>query len=113
VFLSILTVILTIRLAMNPTTRDDRQSTPAPLADQLADRVDPNIATAAELAAIPELGEKRAESITAFRDRYKLRHPGKLAFARLDDLLQISGIGAATAENIEPYLYFPTATTRP
>jgi len=107
VLLSILILIFAIRLALNPRTIDDRRPTATPGANQLADTLDPNIASAAELAAIPDLGEKRAEAIIAFRDNFQLRHPGRPAFVRITDLEQISGIGAATAENVEPYLRFP------
>jgi DNA uptake protein ComE-like DNA-binding protein len=105
--LSILILIFAIRLALNPTTIDDRKPTPAPQTNELADTLDPNTASAAELAAIPDLGEKRAEAIIDFRNRFQSRHPGKPAFGRISDLEQIEGIGAGTAENIEPYLRFP------
>jgi DNA uptake protein ComE-like DNA-binding protein len=106
-FVSILILILAVRLAFNPKTIDDRQPASGSNAAQLDDRIDPNLATAPELAAIPDLGEKRAESIVAFRDRFKARHPNKPPFERLTDLEQIPGIGAATAENMQPYLKFP------
>jgi len=107
--LSILILIFAIRLALNPTTIDDRKPTEAPQANQLADTLDPNTASAAELAAIPDLGEKRAAAIVEFRTQFLSRHPNRLAFQRLSDLEKISGIGPATAENMEPYLTFPAS----
>ena len=105
--------ILAVRLALNPATVNESPSAPAPASNQLADRLDPNTASEAELAAIPDLGEKRAASIVRFREQFQSRHSGSPAFGRLSDLEQVSGIGAATAEALEPYLMFPaSAATR-
>lgn len=110
--LGIVIAILAIHLAMNPTKIGEFKSSEGSGSDQLADRIDPNTATEAELAAIPELGEKRATAIVEFREKFRSRHPNVVAFQKVSDLEQISGIGAATAENMEPYLMFPsTATT--
>ena len=68
--LGILILILAIRLILNPTTVPDPQPAEGPRASELADRVDPNVASEAELAAIPGLGEKRAEAIVEFRRRF-------------------------------------------
>ena len=108
VLLGILLAILIIRLLLNPLTVPNPTTAPGPRADQLADRLDPNTATQAELAAIPELGEKRAAAIVEFRTRFAARHPDRLPFQRLSDLEQITGVGAATAENMEPFLKFPS-----
>ncbi len=105
--LGLLIVTLAIRLLLNPKTVGEFDRHEPATKDQLADRLDPNLATAAELAAIPELGEKRAAAIFAFRERFNSRRPGQPAFTRLSDLEQIPGIGAATAENMAPYLTFP------
>lgn len=86
----------------------------SPLADRLADRIDPNIADVATLAALPGLGVKRAEAMVAFREKVKLREPRAVAFASEFDLLKIRGIGASMVENLRPYLIYPGAgTTRP
>jgi competence ComEA-like helix-hairpin-helix protein len=106
---SILIVILSLRLIMNPQTFDDRQTNPAPRANELADRIDPNTATAAELSAIPDLGPRRAQAIVDFRQKFIQRHPNELPFHRATDLEQIPGIGPATIENLAPYLQFPPA----
>ncbi len=107
VLLGILITILAIRLALNSKTVPEFKPGQTPASDQLADRIDPNTASESELAAIPELGEKRAQAIVEFREKFQARHPDRLAFARLLDLEQISGIGAATAETMGPYLMFP------
>jgi DNA uptake protein ComE-like DNA-binding protein len=75
---------------------------------ELADRLDPNTASLAELIVLPQMGEKRASEIIAFRDRYQHDHPGEIAFKRLDDLLQIKGIGQAMIQTFSPHLTFPT-----
>lgn len=106
VLLGSLILILFARLLLNPRTIPYPATAPGPLADQLADRIDPNTASEAELAAIPELGEKRAGAIVDFRQRFIAEHRDRLAFRRLSDLEQIKGIGPATAENMEPYLVF-------
>lgn len=103
ILLGILLTILAIRLALNPKNISNATTVP----DQLADRIDLNTATTAELAAIPGLGEKRAAAIVQFRTQFQSRHPNQPAFRRPTDLEQIPGIGAAIAENLEPYLTFP------
>jgi competence protein ComEA len=112
VLLGILIVVLAIRLCLNPAMVPEHEPTQGSEADQLADRIDPNIATEAELAAISGLGEKRAEAIVDYRQRYVAEHPNHLAFSRPSDLEHVSGIGPATAEMMEPYLFFaPSPTT--
>jgi DNA uptake protein ComE-like DNA-binding protein len=110
VLLGILIVILAIRLILNPVTVGEFKAGQSPPSDELADRMDPNLASEAELAAIPELGEKRAAAIVHFRDQFKSRHPNQRAFERLSDLEKISGIGAATVETMKPYLDFPSSS---
>jgi competence protein ComEA len=110
--LGIIIVILAVRLILSPATVPDSQPAEGPRAGELADRIDPNTATEAELAAIPELGEKRAGAIVEFRERFATRHPNIRAFSTVGDLEQVSGIGAATAEMMEPYLTFPAAATK-
>ncbi|MGA3065320.1 MAG: helix-hairpin-helix domain-containing protein [Tepidisphaeraceae bacterium] len=111
--MALVTAILALRLLNNRQTVADPEPPQGPAADELQDRIDPNVATAPQLAAIPGIGEKRAEAIVAFRGNYARLHPGKTAFSDARDLERVTGIGAATAEVIEPYLFFqPTAATR-
>jgi DNA uptake protein ComE-like DNA-binding protein len=107
--LGILILILAIRLMLNRTTVPDPQPSQGPNSRELADRIDPNTASEAELAAIPMLGEKRAEAIVEYRRQFNSRHPERRAFTVLSDLEQIPGIGPATAETMEPYLVFQAA----
>jgi competence protein ComEA len=76
-------------------------------ADQIQDRLDPNTADAAALAAIPELGEKRAAEIVEYREKFLLQYPGHRAFDSADDLMRVKGFGLATVANLGPYLRFP------
>ena len=75
-------------------------------AGELTDRIDPNTATMAELAEIPELGRKRAEEIVAFREAFLAGHSGEVAFKRVEDLRAIKGIGPAMVERLRGYLVF-------
>jgi len=110
-FVSIYLVVLAVR---------DRQYIPNPLpaesalAYQLADKIDPNTADVATLAALPGLGEKRAAVIVAHREKVQQRAPGTTVFATPYDLLKVRGIGIAMLGNLQPYLIFPEQTaTRP
>lgn len=69
-------------------------------------QINPNTAGVAVLSTIPRIGPSRAEAIVAYRDEFTKRHPGRLAFSSLVDLLHVRGIGPATLRNIEPYLSF-------
>jgi DNA uptake protein ComE-like DNA-binding protein len=114
VLLAAIVLVLALRLALNRTSIQEAPPSPGPAAGQLADRIDPNTATVAELAAIPSLGEKRAAAVVEFRRLYSAAHPGKPAFTQISDLQSISGIGPVIAENMEPYLVFGgSSSTRP
>lgn len=73
----------------------------------LLSQVDPNTADWQTLAAIPNLGEKRAKAIVAFREKQSPTVPDGIVFKSVDDLRKIRGIGPATAQNLKPYLLFP------
>ncbi len=112
-----LLLLLLVRYAQNPTYIPD----PAPLyparAAELMDRVDPNTADAATLAALPVIGPKLAERIIEERESFLRDHANEIAFAALADLRRVNGIGDATLKTLEPYLVFPESpdgpTTRP
>lgn len=110
VLLAILLVILFVRLLLNSQTVPNPTTAPGPAADQLADRIDPNTASEAELAAIPDLGEKRAAEIVQFRNQYVAEHPGRPAFRKLSDLERIRGIGPGISDDMEPYVKFPASS---
>ena len=68
-------------------------------------KLDPNTASAAELACLPEIGPRTAARIVAYRRR--LQAPGKVAYRRPADLDAVEGIGKATIATIQDYLVFP------
>ena len=106
---------LAIRWWLNPMYVSDPQPRDPPRAIELADRIDPNTADAATLAALPMIGEKRARDIVGYRERFLKDNPGKVAFQRPQDLYRIRGFGVAIVAQIQPYLLFPdkAPATRP
>jgi hypothetical protein len=110
----VVAIVLAIRLWMNRATLPDPLPPRGSAVDQLADRLDPNTASASELAAIPTFGEKRAQAMVEYRRQFQAAHPGKAAFAVPDDLKHVRGIGPAVTETLEGYLIFPAeSSTRP
>jgi hypothetical protein len=103
------TGVLLIRAWFNPMIVGEGPGKRGPRYDQLADRLDPNVADAGELAAIPLLGEKRAAAIVAYRAAFVLSHPNRRAFDGPNDLARVKGIGPATVETLEGYLVYPAA----
>lgn len=64
------------------------------------DIVKANYATAEEFATLPGIGPSKAQAIVDYRDEHGF-------FTNTNDLLNISGIGEKTLENIEEYLQIP------
>jgi hypothetical protein len=110
ILLAAVVLYLTLRLIRNPVYVSDPQPRGGPRAAELADRIDPNTADVAMLAALPMIGQRRAEDIVAYRERFAAQNPGKPAFTRLEDLLRIHGFGTAMIEHLRPYLIFPRAS---
>ncbi len=111
--LTILVIVLGIRYAFNSAFISDPQPEIPARAAELADKLDPNNCTWQELAAIPYLGEKKAQAIVVYRDRWKREHPGDLAFRGPQDLRNVKGVGPATVSNMSPYLMFPNSKSSP
>jgi competence protein ComEA len=84
--------------AVSP-THDATSPNPAPGAGQggiLPDgRVVLNLATSTDLQTLPGIGQKRAESILALRERLG-------GFRKLSDLLRVKGIGVKSLRKLEP-----------
>jgi DNA uptake protein ComE-like DNA-binding protein len=93
----------------NPTYVADPMPATPPGAAELEDRIDPNTADWATLAALPNIGEKRARDIVAYRDQAQRERPGEIVFHSSDALTRVRGIGPAIASQIAPYLRFPDA----
>jgi len=110
-----LVAYVTILAVVHPLTVTDPQPIEPAHARDLADRIDPNVADVATLAALPTIGEKRAQDIVEFRERVKLRDGVSVVFVTPHDLLKIRGVGPAMLSTIEPYLIFPAGApaTRP
>ena len=108
--LTVLLLCLSVKLAFNRTRIPDPQPEAGLRSNELATQIDPNTATWEELAAIPRLGEKRAQAIVALRDQLLGDHPDHPPFSKLDDLRQVKGIGPSTIANLKPYLFFAPAT---
>ena len=66
-------------------------------------KINPNKASAASLARLPNIGPKRAEAIIEYREAVGSETP---AFQRCADLEKIKGIGPKTVEKIGPWLCF-------
>jgi competence ComEA-like helix-hairpin-helix protein len=105
--LLLLALYISIRYAVDRRYVSDPQPSIPSRLDELADRIDPNTADVATLAALPTIGEKRAKDIVAYRDKFHRDGRRGLPFERIEDLLKIQGIGAATIAQLKPYLLFP------
>lgn len=80
---------------------------PGPRSTELATRIDPNKADWPALAALPVLGEKMAKAIVTYREAHEAQATGQPAFAEINDLMNVKGIGKATTRALEPLLVFP------
>jgi hypothetical protein len=104
---------LAVESFRKPSLISDPPPPEAPRAAEIEDRLDPNTADVESLAAIPNIGEKRAAEIVDYRNKFREQHPNEPAFRSLDDFLKLKGFGPATAANLAPYLVFANvATTR-
>jgi Helix-hairpin-helix motif len=104
-----LLMYLSVRRALHGTFIPDPQPLEGSRAADLADRLDPNSANQAEIAAIPGVGEKLAGAIVEYRQEFIRVHSGQLPFHDPTDLLAIRGVGVAKMEAMQPYLLFPPA----
>lgn len=76
--------------AAAPPSAPASASAPAP-------QVDINTADAASLMSVPGIGKSLAQRIVDYRQKNG-------AFARVDDLLKVQGIGEKSLEKLRPYL---------
>jgi competence ComEA-like helix-hairpin-helix protein len=110
---AVLLVYLAVRLLLNPLHVSNPQPELPSRYDELADKIDPNTADAATLAALPGLGPARARDIVAYRETFKHPDPTRRPFETPEDLLKVKGLGVSMLETMRPYLLFPTtAPTR-
>jgi hypothetical protein len=113
VFILGVSTYLLIRLSLNRAYISDPPPVRGALADELVDRINPNVATWQELAALPAIGEAKAKEIVAWRDDLVAKNPGRTPFRSEDDLLLIKGMGVSTLETLRPHLAFPRAYNGP
>lgn len=62
------------------------------------EKLDLNTATAAQLDALPRIGPATAERILAYRDQHG-------PFTKIEDLLNVKGIGAATFDQLKDLIF--------
>lgn len=79
---------------------------------QVQARIDPNTASWAEFAQLPEIGESLAQEIVAYREARRAEvgtdsAQNRIIFRSIKDLDPIPGMGPKTLERIEPYLRLP------
>ena len=72
-----------------------------PLVGGFDGRIDLNRATAEELEGLPGIGPSRAAAILALRER-------RGGLARLEELLEVPGIGDKTLERLRPHVRIPS-----
>ncbi len=114
VFCAILIVLTVIGLLRNRSFVDDPIPNQAERYLELQDRIDPNTADASLLAALPALGERRALDIVEFREKMQQGDPTRVVYQKLDDLMQVKGLGVAITRQLQPFLRFPEqATSQP
>lgn len=77
-----------------PATAGSGTPSPVPANPALLDL---NRATESELDALPGIGPAKAKAIVAYRDRRK-------GFRKIDELLEVKGIGAKLLEKIRPHV---------
>src|SRR5262245_38906619 len=98
--LAVLTILVGILAFQAVRPGRPAAGTPRPLGGGFDGRIDPNVATLEELEGLPGIGPARAAAIVAQR-----RERGR--FRRLEDLLEVPGIGDKTLERLRPYLVPP------
>ena len=70
--------------------------------------IDPNTASWASLARLPQVGRSKARKLVAHRQKRRgAGNEATVVFARLEDLAEVKGFGAGTLDAIAPYLVFP------
>ena len=70
-----------------------------PMIGDLLSTLDPNEATARDLAALPGIGLSRGEAIVAYREAGGV-------YRRAEDLTAVKGIGPSLVETLRPHLHF-------
>ena len=77
-----------------------------PVVIRLDEKINPNVAVAASLVRLPNIGVSRAEAIIAYRQQFKAEANGGPAFGDCNALQQVHGIGPKTADGMREWLKF-------
>src|SRR5437868_6521079 len=100
----VLSIAFLVRGALNRRFVADPVPVESPRAGEVMGRIDPNVASFDELICLPQMGEKRAREIMAYREGFLRDHPGGRAFARASDLMNVRGIGTGMLAAFSPHL---------
>lgn len=101
-------VLLTAAYLCTGLPGTDAAEDPASTPTALRLRIDPNVASRAELMLLPRIGPKLARNIIDHRSE----SPEAVPFRRADDLDDVYRIGPATIARMRPYLHFPREDSR-
>lgn len=99
-----LAIMLLLLFAAGPAMAEPPATPPPAAKAQLQGTVNINTADAAQLALLPGIGPKMAESIIAYRSSVG-------AFNSIEDMVNVKGIGPKSLEKIRPYLSVKGETT--
>ena len=100
--LSIISTVLAVAVALaaplSPAVGGPELRGPAQEQNQNEPKpIDVNTATAKELQSVPGIGETLAKRIVEFREEHG-------PFEKVDDLLNVRGIGVASLDKLRPFL---------
>ena len=70
------------------------------------EKINPNDATAASLARLPNIGYSRAQAIIAYKESFSAKNSDIPVFRDCNDLQKVKGIGPKTAQNLNKWLRF-------
>ncbi len=71
-------------------------------------KIDPNTASLDQLIDLPGIGPAKARAIVELRQTLQKAKPTTQPFNRLEDLLEVHGIGPKLLVRIKPYIDLPT-----
>ncbi len=95
---AVLAVVVVLASPLSPATAGPEW--PGPVQDQnenVLKPIDVNTATAEELQSVPGIGETLAKRIVEFRQEHG-------PFEKVDDLLNVRGIGVTSLDKLRPFL---------
>ncbi len=109
----VIAIILIVIIAVDCFIIVQRMCIPAPVTVQRTNvsdvplQLDPNVASAEALAALPGLSSRQARQIVIFRENFLEAKGQKQCFNIIEDLDDVRHIGPKTLEKVGKYLRFP------